>query len=148
MSRSNCYFLSCIQVSQETGKVVWHSRLFKNFPQFVVIHTVKGFQVVNEAEVDVSLEVPALSMIQHVCMISRFSRVQLFVTPMDCSLPGSSVLGFPQARILEWVAISFSRGSSKLRDCTQVSCIAGRFFTFWTIRKALFSPVATAKFSN
>ena len=46
--------------------------------------------------------------------------------PMDCSLPGSSVHGILQARILEWVAIPFSRGSSQSRDQTQVSCIAGR----------------------
>ena len=56
MSGSNCCFLTCIQVSQKAGKVVWYSHLFKNFPQFVVIHTVKGFRVVNEAEVDVFLE--------------------------------------------------------------------------------------------
>ena len=43
MSSSNCYFLTCIQVSKEAGEVVWYSCLFKNFPQFVVIHTVKGF---------------------------------------------------------------------------------------------------------
>ena len=55
MSGSNCCFLTCIQVSQETGKVVWYSHLFKNFSQVVVIHTVKGFSVVNE-EVDVLLE--------------------------------------------------------------------------------------------
>ena len=48
MSGSTCCFLSCIQVSQESGKVVWYSYLFKNFPQFVVIHTVKGFSIVNE----------------------------------------------------------------------------------------------------
>ena len=48
---------------------------------------------------------------------------------MDCSPPGSSVHGIPQAGILEWVAISFSRGSSQPRDQTQVSCIAGRFFS-------------------
>ena len=58
MSSSNCCFLSCIQVSQETGKVVWYFHLFKNFPQFVQIHTVKGFSVVNEAEADVFLESP------------------------------------------------------------------------------------------
>src|SRR5574337_750172 len=46
-------FLTCIQISQEAGKVVWYSHLFKNFPQFVVIHTVKGFGVVNKSEVDV-----------------------------------------------------------------------------------------------
>ena len=56
LSSSECSFLTCIQVSQEAGKVVWYSRLFKNVPQFVVIHTVKGFNVVNEAEVDVFLE--------------------------------------------------------------------------------------------
>ena len=49
-------FLTCIQVSQEAGKVVWYSHLFKYFPQFVVIHTVKGFRIVSEAEVDVFLE--------------------------------------------------------------------------------------------
>ena len=49
--------------------------------------------------------------------------------PMDCSPPGSSVHGILQARILEWVATSFSRGPSRPRDQTQVSCIAGRFFT-------------------
>ena len=53
MSSSTCCFLTCIQVFLEAGRVVWHSHLFKNFPQFVVIHTVKGFSVVNEAEVDV-----------------------------------------------------------------------------------------------
>ena len=50
---------------------------------------------------------------------------------MDCSLPCSSIRGIFQARILEWVAISFSRGSSQPRDQTQVSCTAGRFFTVW-----------------
>ena len=57
MSGSNCCFLICIQVSQEIGKIVWYSRFFKNFPQFVVIHTVKGISVFNEAEV-VFLEFP------------------------------------------------------------------------------------------
>ena len=56
MSCSNCYFLACIQVSQEAGKVVWYSYLFKNFLQFALIHTVKGFCVVNEAEIDVFLK--------------------------------------------------------------------------------------------
>ena len=56
MSSSNCFFLTCIQVSQEAGKVVWYSHIFRNFAQFLVIHTVKGFSIVNEAEVDVFLE--------------------------------------------------------------------------------------------
>ena len=53
---------------------------------------------------------------------------------MDCVLPGSSVHGVLQARVLEWVAISFSRGSSRPRDRTRVSCTAGRFFTDWSTR--------------
>ena len=56
MFDSKCYFLTCIQVSQKAGKMVWYSRIFKNFPQFVVIHTVKGFSIVNEAVVEVFLE--------------------------------------------------------------------------------------------
>ena len=56
--------------------------------------------------------------------------------PMDCSLPGSSVRGIFQARVLEWVSISFSRGSSQPRDWTQVSCTAGRRFTIWATREA------------
>ena len=56
MSSSNCFFLTCIQISQEAGQLVWYSYIFKNFPQFVVIHIVKDFGGVNEAEVDVFLE--------------------------------------------------------------------------------------------
>ena len=56
MSSSNWCFLTCIQVSQETGQMVWYSHLFQNFPQVVVICTVKGFNIINKAEVDVFLE--------------------------------------------------------------------------------------------
>ena len=56
MSSSNCCFLTCIQISQEVVQVVWYSHLLKNFPQFIVIHTVKCFGLVNKAEVDVFLE--------------------------------------------------------------------------------------------
>ena len=56
MSKSNCCFLTCIQILQEACKIVWYSHLFKDFPQFVVIHTVKGFGVVNKVEVVVFLE--------------------------------------------------------------------------------------------
>ena len=58
MSSSNSCFLTCIQVSQEAGKVIWYFCLLKNFPQFVVIHTVQGFNIVNEERVDVFLEFP------------------------------------------------------------------------------------------
>ena len=60
MSSSNCCFLTCIQVSQEAGQVVWYSHLFQNFPQFIVIHTAKGFGIVNKAEIDVFLELSCL----------------------------------------------------------------------------------------
>ena len=56
MSSSNYCFLTYIQISQEVGQVVWYSHLFQNFSQFIVIHTVKGFSIANEAEVDVFLE--------------------------------------------------------------------------------------------
>ena len=99
--------------------------------------------------------------------VKSFSRVRLFATPMDCSLPGSSVYGVfqarvlgwvaisfsrkkwkwklhltlvhgvLQARILEWVAIPFSRGPSQPRNRTQVSHSACRFFTSWATREAL-----------
>ena len=57
--------------------------------------------------------------------------------PVDCSLPGSSIHGILQARILEWVAISFSRGSSRPRDWTNVSHLVGRRFTLWATREAI-----------
>ena len=56
MSSSNCWFLTCIQGSQEAGNVVWYSHLFKNFLQFVAIPTVKCFSIVNKTEVDVFLD--------------------------------------------------------------------------------------------
>ena len=57
---------------------------------------------------------------------------------MDCSPPGSSVHGISQAILLEWVAVSFSREFSWPRDWTQVSCIAGKFFTIWATKEALY----------
>ena len=68
--------------------------------------------------------------------------------PMDCrrSLPDSSVHGILQARILEWVIISFSRGSSRLRDRTRVSCIGGRCFNLWATREAVFIMLSYTTF--
>ena len=68
--------------------------------------------------------------------------------PVDCSPTGSSVHGLLQARILEWAAISFSRGSSQPRDWTQVSCIAGRHFNLWTIPTLAFSLIIKLKKNN
>ena len=56
MTSSNCCFLTCIQISQEAGQVIWYSHLFQSFPQFIVVHTVKCFGILNKAERDVFLE--------------------------------------------------------------------------------------------
>ena len=68
--------------------------------------------------------------------------------PMKCSLPGSSVHGIFQARILKWVAILFSRGSSQPRDWTWVSCMAGRFFTIWVISVQRLSSFSERHLNN
>ena len=60
MSSSNCCSLTCIQVYQEAGQVIWYSHFLKNFPQVAVIHTIKGFRIVNKAEIDVFLEFSCL----------------------------------------------------------------------------------------
>ena len=68
--------------------------------------------------------------------------------PMDGNLPGSTVHGIFQARILEWAAVSFSRGSSQPRDRTWISCIADRCFTFWATREACVCCWTLLKFSH
>ena len=67
--------------------------------------------------------------------------------PMDYSPPGFSVHGIYQARILEWVAISFSRGSSQPRDQTRVSCIASQFFTIWATSEVMYKPTGESSLS-
>ena len=88
MSGSNCCFLSCLQVSQEAGKVAWYSHLLKNFPQFVVIHTVKGFRIVNKAEVDVFLELScffhdSIDVVNLISDFSAFSKSSLNIWKFD-----------------------------------------------------------------
>ena len=61
MSSCNCCYFTCLQVSQEADKVVWYSYLLKNFPQFVLIHIVKGFSIVSEEEIDAFLELSCFS---------------------------------------------------------------------------------------
>ena len=80
MSSCNCCFLTCIQISQEAGQVVWNSHLFQNFPQFVVIHTVRGFGIVSKAEVDIFMELSCFFIIQW--MLAIWSLVPLpFLKP-------------------------------------------------------------------
>ena len=78
MSSSNCCFLTCIQVSQEAGQVVWYSHLLKNFPQFIVIHTVKGFGIVNKAEMDVFLELSCMTCL-YILEIKSLSAVSFAI---------------------------------------------------------------------
>ena len=75
MSSSNCCFLTCIQISQEAGQVVWYSHFFQNFPKFLVIHAVKGFGIVNKAEIDFFWNSLAFSVIQR--MLAIWSLVPL-----------------------------------------------------------------------
>ena len=70
------------------------------------------------------------------CVLVAWSHLTL-CNPVDCNLQGSPAHGILQARILEWVAIPFSGGSSQPRDPTQVSCITGRVFTIWATREVL-----------
>ena len=78
MSGSHYCFLTRIQVSQETGKMVWYSHLLKNFPQFVVIHTVEVFHIDNEAGLDVFLEFPTYSVIQRMNVSNLICFLCLF----------------------------------------------------------------------
>ena len=111
-------------MSQEAGQVVWYSHLFQNFPQFIVIHTVKGFVIVNKAEIDVFLELScffndptdvgnlisdfsAFSKTSLSLLLSCLSHVRL-LRPHKQQPTLDSIPWIPQARILEWVAISFS----------------------------------------
>ena len=102
MSSSNCCFLTCIQVSQEAGQVVWYSDLFQNFPQFLVIHTVKSFGIVNKAEIGVFLEL-AFSMINR--MFAIWSLVALPVLKPAWT-SGSS--RFTCCWSLAWRSLSFT----------------------------------------
>ena len=103
MSSSNCCFMTCIQISQEANQVVWYSHLLKNFPQFIVIHTVKGFGIVNKAEIDVFLELSWFLMIQR--MLAIWSLVLLpFLKPAWTS--GSS--WFTYCWSLAWRILSIT----------------------------------------
>ena len=95
MSSSNCCFLACKQISQETGQVVWYSHLFQNFPQFIVIHTVKGSGIVNKANIDVFLELACFfhDPVDVVNLISGSSAVsKTSLKPSDSALRYESLV--------------------------------------------------------
>ena len=144
MSGSNYCFLICIQVSQKADKVIWFSHRFKNFLQFVVIHTVIGFSKVNETEVDVFLE---------------FSCFTYDPADVGNLISGSSV--FSKSSLNFWkfsVHVLFKPGlenfqhdlASMWNECNCVVLWTFFNFTFlWDWNKNTFScPVGTAEFSK
>ena len=147
MFSSNCCLLTCIQVSQEADQVVWYSLLFQNFPQIIVIHTVKGFGIVNKAEIDVFLELSCFfydptdvgSLISDSSAFSKSSLNIWKFTVHILSKPGlenfehyftsmwdecSCVVVWAFFGMLEWIAIPSSRGSFQTRDWTHISCVS------------------------
>ena len=140
-----CCFLTWIQISQEAGKVVWYSHLFQNFPQFVVIHTVKGFGIVNKAEVDV------------------FSGTLLFFLWCNGCWPlisGSSAFSKYSLNIWKFtVHVLLKPGLENLEHYftsvwDECNCaVVGTFFDIaflwdWNENWHFSSPVATAEFSK
>ena len=116
MSSSNCCFLTCIQISQEAGQVIWYSHLLKNFPEFVVSHTVKGFGIVNKAQVNFFWNSLTFSMTQW--MLAIWSLAPLpFLKPAWTS--GSSWFTYHWS--LTWRILS-----TTLLAC-EMSTIAGKF---------------------
>ena len=104
MSSSNCCFLTCIQISQEAGQMVWYSHLFQNFPQFIVIHTVKGFAIVNKAEVDVFLELSCF-FDDPTTAAKLLQSCPTLCNPIDGSPPAPPSLGF--SRQEHWNGLPF-----------------------------------------
>ena len=145
MSSSNCCFLTCIQISHEAGKVVWYSHLFKNFPHFVVVYTVKGFDTVNKAEINVFLELS--------CFLDDAADVgNLFSDSSAFSKSSLNIWKFKVHVLLKPDLENFEHYSASVWD--ECNCVV--FWTFSGIalflkleRKLTFSsPVATAEFSK
>ena len=143
---------SMMEKTREPKQIYWwlelwnHRRKSKCSPQWGEL--IRLMTELNPEPVDRMRSCPPL--LTSVLFISHSSvKVKLLscptlCNPMDCSLTGSSIHGIFQARILEWVAISFSRRSSQPRDWTWVSCVVGRRFTIWGTREVLFGPLESA----
>ena len=91
---------------------------------------------INEARVNSQLILMYCCYIEHFVVVQSLSHVRLFCNPMDQSPPGSSVHGISQARILEWITMSSSWGSSRSTDQTQVSCIGRQILYYWATKEA------------
>ena len=143
MSDSNCCFLTCIQVSQEADQVVWYSHLFKNFPQFVVIHTVKGFSIVNKAEVDVFLEFSCFfwDPTDHnlISSSSAFSKFSLHMWKFSVHV----LLKLSLKNFKHYLASLWNECS-----CVAVWSFFGIALLWMEWKLPFFSPVATVEFST
>ena len=143
MSSSNCCFLTCIQISQEAGNVVWYSHLFKYFPQFVVIHTVKGFSEVNEAEVDVFLEFPCflydpMDLGNLISGTSAFSKSNLYiwkflvhVLPLFDLIPSINLYTCLHTSLYEYHILQFKNVNKASKPLTNIE------WTVWYIHAIL-----------
>ena len=145
MSSSNCCFLTCIQISQEADQVFWYCHLFQNFPQFIVIHIVKGFDMVNKAEMDVFMELS--------CFFDDTVGVG--------NLPSGSS-AFSKASLNIWkftVHVLLKPGLENFKhyftsiwdecNCVLVWAFFGIAFLWaWNEKWPFSSPVATAEFSK
>ena len=128
---------------REGGLLIFFLKVSFGICQIWLHHLAPGIQFVDQTS-PWTLQLECLHQAQGLFCAQGYCTVLGLVTqpclthwdPMDCSLPGSSVPGILQGRILEWVAIPSSRGSSQPRDGTQVSHIAGGFFTVWAAREA------------
>ena len=140
---SKCCFLACIQLSEEAGQVVWYSHLFQNFPQFIVIHTVKGFGIVNKAEIDVFLELS--------CFFDDPADVGILISGSSALFKTSlNIWKFMIHILLKSALEDFKHYFSSMWDeCTCVVIWAFFGISFEIGMKTDFtSPVATAEFSK
>ena len=126
MFNSNSYFLTCIQISQEASQVVWYSCLFQNFPQFVAIHTVKGFGTVDKAEIDVFLELS--------CFIDDPSDIGRLIS-------GSSAFSKSSLNIWKFIVHLLQRLAWRILSITllayEVSAIVWPFFVILAMSDSL-----------
>ena len=144
MSSSNCCFLTYIQISQEADQVVWYSHLFQNFPQFIVIHKVKGFGIVNKAEIDVFLE---LSCFFHdpADVGNLISGSSAFLKPAWTS--GSSLFMYCWAWLGEFCALLYQR-VRWVQLCGSLSILWHCLSLGLEGKLTFSSPVATAECSK
>ena len=134
-------FLTCIQVPQEGGQVVWYSRLFQNFPQFVVMHTVKGFGIVNKAEVDVFLEVSSFFR-DPVDVGNLISGSSAFLKPAWTSVSSQVIYCWS----LAWRLLSITLLACELYSSLSILWHCLSLTLEWKL--TFFSPVATAEYSK